>query len=508
MEFKTLSKKMLELEKMFDPINIEFEEMFDPINIEMKINIELAAEFNTLQNQHLHGSNDVQRDQHRNGNHVDQHRADVRIDQNQNGIHRIGNQAVQSDQHRNGDPHVAFEQRAESRDQRANIEMAVEFNTLQMFDPINIRMGVTMFVLINIEMIVTMFVTINIEMKVELKTRNDSQHQNGYCEARADRSHNRYVFIAQGHDGPGYGGVQDSADVAGSVCRNATPFALVDAATPFALVDATHFALVAADVGHHYNKHVHRNATPFALVAVDVDHHCNNNVCRNATLFALVAADVDHHYNDNRNIEYYDIGRDVSPITYARPGLNVSRGSIHSAIPIGYDHKGDHNASGSIHSSGSDGTSDSRRLARDLSGLVSSPEVARPDTQHRRQEFQIPAGGAERSFQEIDAREERCPLGMTFKRTTVMYDRGASWMLQQSHESDPDTNVMIHGREALRTNDMMLNDICNRYPSPTIGARKILQADTRWEHSVLIKPLMTYINVILVEFNTLLIGTV
>jgi hypothetical protein len=202
-------------------------------------------------------------------------------------------------------------------------------------------------------------------------------------------------------------------------------------------------------------------------------------VCRNATLFALVAADVDHHYNDNRNIEYYDIGRDVSPITYARPGLNVSRGSIHSAIPIGYDHKGDHNASGSIHSSGSDGTSDPRRLARDLSGLVSSPEVARPDTQHRRQAFRIPAGGAERSFQEIDAREERCPPGMTFKRTTVMYDRGASWMLQQSHESDPDTNVMIHGRETLRTNDMMLNDICNRYPSPTIGARKILQADTR-----------------------------
>jgi hypothetical protein len=40
-----------------------------------------------------------------------------------------------------------------------------------------------------------------------------------------------------------------------------------------------------------------------------------------------------------------------------------------------------------------------------------------------------------------------------------MYDRDESWMLQQPHESDPDTNVMINGRKSLRTNDMMLDDV-------------------------------------------------
>jgi hypothetical protein len=40
-----------------------------------------------------------------------------------------------------------------------------------------------------------------------------------------------------------------------------------------------------------------------------------------------------------------------------------------------------------------------------------------------------------------------------------MCDRGESWMLQQSHESDPDANVLISGRKAFRTNEMMPNDM-------------------------------------------------
>jgi hypothetical protein len=103
--------------------------------------------------------------------------------------------------------------------------------------------------------------------------------------------------------------------------------------------------------------------------------------------------------------------------------------------------------------------------------MMSSPEGAR-------QAFQIPAGGTGSSFQEIDAREERyrqdrpgefaCSMdhgpidsapGLAFKRATEMYDRDESWMLQQSHESDADIHVMLHGRKALRTNDVMLNDV-------------------------------------------------
>jgi hypothetical protein len=86
-----------------------------------------------------------------------------------------------------------------------------------------------------------------------------------------------------------------------------------------------------------------------------------------------------HHYDNNHNmahdaipITYAPSGLDVSrgdthsaiPIGYDPPGLNVSRGSGHSAIPIGYDYQGNPNTSGSTNSSGSNGTSDSRRLVR------------------------------------------------------------------------------------------------------------------------------------------------
>jgi hypothetical protein len=165
------------------------------------------------------------------------------------------------------------------------------------------------------------------------------------------------------------------------------------------------------------------------------------------------------HYNDNHDIMRFDIGHDETPITYA-PGFNASRGNNNRAIPIAYEHQGNHNTSGSIKTSvsvDSRGSNHERRhdsqLERDLNGMVSSPEGAR-------QAFQIPAG-TERSPQDIDSHEDHYPFGVSVKRTTEMYDREESWVLQQSHESDRDTNFMINGRNALRSNsnDMMQNDM-------------------------------------------------
>jgi hypothetical protein len=37
-------------------------------------------------------------------------------------------------------------------------------------------------------------------------------------------------------------------------------------------------------------------------------------------------------------------------------------------------------------------------------------------------------------------------LGVAYKRTAEMCDRGPSWMLQLFHASDADANVMLRGR--------------------------------------------------------------
>jgi hypothetical protein len=152
---------------------------------------------------------------------------------------------------------------------------------------------------------------------------------------------------------------------------------------------------------------------------------------------------------------------------------DVSRGSIRSAIPIGYDQrdtdegyqspnaassKGDRSPSGSLSSPGysyreqrRDSTSDSRRLTRDLNGMVSSPEGAQ-------QAFQILAG-TERSFQDIDPQQRRYSSGTSVKRNTEMCDRDDSRMLQQPHESNADITNVIRGGKALRANDKMLDDV-------------------------------------------------
>jgi hypothetical protein len=111
-----------------------------------------------------------------------------------------------------------------------------------------------------------------------------------------------------------------------NVHRNATPFALVgglarDANRP--TVRSRTFPLMPKGLTVQATVEFNQDSADVA-----------GSVRRNATPFALVAADVDRHYNNNRNTMCYgnDLSYDAVPITYATSGLDVNRTGIHSAI--------------------------------------------------------------------------------------------------------------------------------------------------------------------------------
>jgi hypothetical protein len=278
------------------------------------------------------------------------------------------------------------------------------------------------------------------------------------AQSLATRDENTMVS-SEGHErhapgGPAYSGVQHSASAAGSGChdvrqfRNARDGSARSGVPNSANASPNHAALVATS-GPNGNRHEHgvvnSNGVQYSVNIPTYnrrDYRTRGQSGQDGVQFFVNG----HHFDRNRNICH-----DAIRITYAPPALDVSRGGTRSAITIGFDPSGldvsrgsgcsafpigcDHhgadgryqfpgaggdqgsrNASGSANSPGSncgrhgDSTSESRQLVRDLSGMMSSPEGARAAARNGRQAFQIPAGGAERSFQELDARESRGAL--------------------------------------------------------------------------------------------------
>jgi hypothetical protein len=137
-------------------------------------------------------------------------------------------------------------------------------------------------------------------------------------------------------------------------------------------------------------------------------------------------------------------------------------------------------------------THNSQQLIEDLSEVISSPTRAdrpvRGEPSSHQVNRQILAG-IEDSFEDIDPPEEHSSLGRQHKRNSDMFDRDGSWVLQQSHESAPDANLMANIRRAIRTSDNTMHDDMQRSPSnyyehhPTRQeAAQDMDYDVHYEH--------------------------